>query len=1047
VARTLALLDVGEETWAVADLLRVRPIGLTAEELAEAAEGPLRRMLLFQGGGMRFRDDTFRQVIAADALDQDRSRGRDLAVALVDILGGMGTAPSPFLSEYATAQSASFVLRYADGDASLAYRLLVSTPWPALRFRQTTTDAPSLGPLLEEMRGLLRASLTAGQAGDIGPVHELLETLAQWRPAIEAGDVRGDHWWPRLPVAALGHISPSNSSAAARVDGHTILLAPAGGYGLLQPGNCELNGAACAAHDGVTERIALAATRGRLLSYVKRGGEYVFERLHFFETGIIVKLKSLEGTLVLALTSRSRGEEGIVLHLPTGVAAGPDDNKDEVDEKDGVEERQKSDQAVGRRLWLVDLTSPLPPVEIDIPGETADFAVLHAVDGCAAVILAVGRDRWTEMRSFQLNYGRELTTASSLRLAGDGGVFDTEYQVKELCSFAPDTWAAFGTVGGDWSGECVLSIHRHSPAGIGKVTDTAVADMIRKFWITGVCPLPDDRLAVVRFPKTPNGEGAALLVLRQEGTVDLLVPITPTPRCRVVAMLGSEVPSNSSYQPLGWHRHLHLLLGHSQSAYHCLSLEPEAVPRPLPADIERHVLYSDDAGTTLLGACPLQDGRVLLAFRGFAAVLGPGPSEIVRVTSDHAGSACLLGPTRAGSIAACDVTYRDDQGNPVRVKSNYRYLHPPGEDARETLAEEGFLNIGPEGVSLSLSDDGVRLTATHGGQQAIVLYDAMSDPGIPADSKTRRILHAVARDERNWTATVIAMQGDGSSNRGHMRIVGRTNSQPMGLLIQNVDGSEFYDGFGWHIRTLCGTVVGIERAATECVIRERRLFDLVLFDLPLESDHGKPCTDFMSHRLDGREDHFSHPVIHVSGNWALVLGPCVTDTLPYTDDAVFTVSQYRIGSLESPSLIQGLTLGGRAQVLETSPDRVDLLDLRRVGARTHAKVLQLHVDHAFGARLLPQQSPAIDLGRSVKKVITLYANHVVVSYDSIPFRVEVRSLWPCRGEELAPPVAVGYLSEPPEHILMSRSRHGVYLVVATENIVTWFDLRPVCILG
>jgi hypothetical protein len=307
IIRSLALLDIGEAPWATSDLLRVCSSTLRAEDIEEAAEGPLKRLLHLQGRGLRFRDGTFRQIIADDGLEQDRSRGRDLAIALVEILAGGSEPPSPFLLDFATAHAATFSLRYAEGDGSLAHRLLVGTPWVARRFHQVTIDNPSLAVFLEELRGLFRTAITAEQSGDLGPVCELLETLAQWHPAIEAGHVCGDDWWPRLHAVACGKFTGSAPSATRKASSRTVLLYPTGGYGSPTPGCCQLNGAACAANDGGTERIALAATHGRLLTYVKRDGAWVFERLHFLGVGAITKLVEMDGTLALALTCTPGG--------------------------------------------------------------------------------------------------------------------------------------------------------------------------------------------------------------------------------------------------------------------------------------------------------------------------------------------------------------------------------------------------------------------------------------------------------------------------------------------------------------------------------------------------------------------------------------------------------------------------------------------------------------------------------------------------------------------------------------------------------------------
>ena len=1088
LVRTLALLDVGEETWAASDLQRLYS-GLTSEEIEEAAEGPLRRLLQFQGGGIRFRDDTFRQIIADETRERDRSRGRVLAVALVDILGGVGQIPSPFLVEFATAQAASFVLQYADSDATLARRLLVTTPWLAHRFRQATAEVFTLGLFLEEMQRLFHAASVADQTGDISLVGEFLATLGHWRPAIEAGIVPGDQWWPRLHVVARGGIPGFNPPAASGARFQTVLLSPTAGYGQPHPANCELNGAACATQDGGAERIALAATRGRVLSYVKQGGEYVCERLHFFDNGAVAKLKALEGTLVLALTCSPGGKGGLVVHLfshrgplvlkpeqdgvdhglahdgegeasaepegagSAGASPSPSDRIRDQRQHDDPAPKLKPARPVERRLWLVDLASPLPPIEIDIPPETVDFAVLHAGAGCAVVVLAVGIDHHTEMRSYHLHYEKGLTPVSPPHLVGDGGVFRLEYQAKELCSFAPNTWAAVGIIGADLPGDSILTIHRHTQDGVAELTDPTIADVLRNFYITGVCSLPDNRLAAVRFPKVFDGEGAALLILSQAGMIDLQVPITPTPHSRVEVSLPSEVHSGGSYKPLGWHQHLHLLLGNSLSTYHCLTLQPEALPRPLPADIEQRILYSDDPGTTLYGACPLVGGRILLVFRNFAVVLGPGPSDISRVTSEKAGGTHLLGTSTEGSILTCDERdgFKQKEGF-VPIRSNPRSVYPPNLKSMQNSAKDDFI---------SLANDGTRLFAIRGADDRTLLYDASSDPGIPASAMNRRVLHIFTNDGTAWAAIVIVAHGRESADfessnsesptRYDFRIIGRAEGQLFGWTFPDVDRNhrDLYPQIEALSHGLLGLTRKVDRPFNGRGIipydpRQHRFGEIVLFDfLGQLGQIGDSDTTTSGFRLGTEEDRFYPPLVEVSPEWVLILGPLMADTMPGADDAVYRVYQYRVGSLEAPSIVEGLTLSSRVAFLQGSAGRVDLRDIRLVGDRTWVYVRQLGFDNVFGVRLLPRQPPPVDLGLAVHQVVDLDSRHLIVAYDAVPYRVAVRGLHPRQDEEMPEAVAVGYLAEPPRQVMLSRGPHGLYLVVATESDVTWFDLGAV----
>jgi hypothetical protein len=541
------------------------------------------------------------------------------------------------------------------------------------------------------------------------------------------------------------------------------------------------------------------------------------------------------------------------------------------------------------------------------------------------------------------------------------------------------------------------------------------------------------------------------LIVTQDGTIGLQVPITPTPRCRVEVSLASEVDALVNYQPLGWHQHLHLLLGHSQSTYHCLTLQPEALPRPLPADVEQRILYTDDPGTTLYGARQLAGGRVLLVFRASAVVLGPGATAVSGVTSEKAVRTCLLGTTPVGSIAACDERdgFKQRDGF-VKIQSNHRFLHPHTPESRHSVAGEAFSEV---------ATDGTRLFAGSTEHDKTLIYDASSDPGIRADAMQRRVLHWLTRDGETWAAVVIvaycgestdsASSASTAPTRYDLRIIGRADGHLFGWTLSDVERHhrDVYPRIAALSHGLLGMVRNADIPDDRPSIspydpRKHRVGEVVLFDfLGQLGPNGDSWILATGNRVGTGEDRFYLPVVEISPEWVLILGPLTTDTLPWAEDAVFRVYQYRVGSLEAPSLIAGLTLSSRVALLECSAGRVDLREVRLVGDRTWAYVRQLGIDNVFGVRFLPQQPSPVDLGLSVHQVVDLDTDHIIVAYSSVPFRIEVRRLHARQGEELPVAVAVGYLAEPPRQMMVSRGPTGVYLVVATESDVIWFNLE------
>jgi hypothetical protein len=162
----------------------------------------------------------------------------------------------------------------------------------------------------------------------------------------------------------------------------------------------------------------------------------------------------------------------------------------------------------------------------------------------------------------------------------------------------------------------------------------------------------------------------------------------------------------------------------------------------------------------------------------------------------------------------------------------------------------------------------------------------------------------------------------------------------------------------------------------------------------------------------------------------------------FGNDEVYAAYQYRVGSLESPSRVDGVNLTRRLSLADRSPGLADVRELRRIGERTFVRVVHLAVDAEFGVRGRPDQLPPFDLGHGVVDAIDVGRQFLAVAYESTPFRVEILRL-PATGSEALALIAVGYLAEPPRQVLLARGQDQLSLAVSSDTAVVWFDLSGV----
>jgi hypothetical protein len=1006
--QTLSLLDIDDQAWAPTDLARFASSAWTAGSVHAAAVGGLRRVLIWTNGGVRFRDETFRDVTAADALTQDRGRGRSLAVALIDVLTGRG-APSPFQSAFATVHAAQFVLEHAPADAALASRLL-ATPWAGSRYHQLTTDGSALRPLLEELHGLLGVAPAKTNA----PSSELFGAISHWHPAIESGVVPPGQWWPLLGPVRDGLTQGERSLREASQDG-PVLLAPPDGYRAPSPQSLELNGVGCAVAVGDRERVALASPDGRVFVFTRDGTGFRQERVLGAERGEVRRLEPLDGWLVLA-----------GLRQPT--------------EWEGA-------SAVSS-LCLLDLDVPLPPAPIDSPSGLVSVAALGATGGCARIVVTTKGGDAEELRLYRFSY-LQRAAGTPLALEPEGRPVSLPGHAWRLLAFAQDTWAACVSLGNRPSSADSLLVYRAVPEGIQVVTSAELTAALQGYKINDLCPVHGNRVAVVVTPCRPGDgvEGVYLLVVGEDGRPlhrirldSTVVPEEPREgrrARRVSALRWAQLHDNEALfdmEPLGCHAHFGLLLGRSGEVYRAVDMESEALPRPLPEAIERRIGVPSEAGISFRGSVQLTRGRIVLVFSTFAVLLGPDSSTVATLRGgSHSDIFRLLGATRSGAVALCGESWFDHQCS----RSEHRYLTFPRPAPAGTPVEEGFLNVGPTGMSVSRS--GLRLFVSDGPGEPRRLWDATELRGVLDGGEPLGIDDALCLNERNWACSLFARQPapevseqeggfGGRRERTDLVLVGCTGDTTVYLPIAGVPRE-----WDCRIESLANGLVGFRYGYVhydnDWAQHPLHLYDLVADDLAC------PHPD---RQIGAHDIAYQPPLLGVSSEWVLLLGPR-RGRWKYGDDEVYAGYQYRVGSLEEPSPVKGLTLTRRLAVVDRSVGRADLRELRQADGRTWIRLLRLGIDAAFGIRLQADQPSPVDLGRGVSDAVDVGQLLLAVAYESPPFRIELLRL-PATGEGTPAAVAVGYLAEPPRQVMLARGPALASLAVSTDSGVTWFDL-------
>lgn len=1055
----LALLDVDARAWAPSDLATFTP-AVGPEKIEEVADGALRRMLVFDGGGVHFRDDTFRQIIAANALDRDRDMGRSLSAAFVQLLEAGGNASSRFQVEFATAHAAQFVLEYAGTESSLAARLIAS-PWAALRFRQVTVEHDGLSPFLGELEAVVER---AGTGPLQSAFRELLATLSQYRQAIESGAAPAEVWWPSLAAVSDGRVASGQEAVPHYPSGGAVLLTPPGGYHHLSVQSLSLSGAGCHASVGERERLVLGSPDGRLYLFDRRDEGFAPERVIGCGGGEVSTLEHLCEWLVLA--KLQQGTE-ILKSLDPRVL-----------------DRAATIGPVGKNAaYLVDVESHRSPIQLDFPVEFDTVVVLEADTNGALVVITTEteerkrlEDAAPTMKDAEQESGERSSASGSTelmqiyrltysfrdgRLSGDvltvphGNALCLPAHAWRLCAFAPNTWAA--CLGPDR-----LAVYRACEGEIVLVSGPALDAACAGFHINGVCRLPGERFAAVLSPN--NGpqarEGVHLLLVGADGLPSPLIRldsgIIPDQHFNQPRNTASEMYDD---KPLGWHTHHGLVLGDSGDRYQVIEPEAEAIPHSLPGEVTRVVCVPSESGLQRCGSIQLSGGRVVLVYGTFAVLLGAGATVAIPIRGlPTPGTFRLLGATSGGMLAVCDEGWFDHQ----RSRSGHRYLVPPQAATTGTPAEDGFLNVGPTGVCVSHAE--LELRTADGSSTPTELWDAGELREVLEGGEPSAVADALCIDDANWGVALYVHQpksrqpesssdhsGDSPGSRSDLVLVGCHANQIAHMRIRNV--SSYLD---CRIEALAGGLMAFRFGDGQFEDNWQR-HSLHLYDL-IADDLACPHHD---RQIGPHDEDYALPLIRLSTEWALLLRSVGAFNRLYPpgtfgSDYSHQVYQYRIGSLQHPALID-LWVTPRISLLDHSPGRADLREWRLDNGRTLVRLIRLGVDAAFGVSILQEQLLATDLGRHVADVADLDRTLVAVAYEAAPYRVEVLRLaeTPAPASPFATPgaflmgeapaslLAVGFLPEPPRQVVLVRGPGRTHLAVATDSGVTWFDLAQV----
>jgi len=981
---------LGDRPWAVADVRRLAGDDIAGcDEATWSRNGLLsrkvKRLIDFNGNVVKFHSPFVREAVA----DNFQNYRRDVAERLVQVVRKADSSSD--LLEFAVARLPTLLEEVRD--PSLAGALLTDTPWMAERFAGFT-DGASIVPFLEELQALLRQAKGDPNESDLSPPRDLFRTVNFWRATIESSPFAPAEWWP-----VLGTVIDAKVRQSRRPKVHArepVLLAPATGY---RPSaqSPDQQGVACGLEVGTQERLVVARLGGSVSVFARKGAHFTHEGGFAVAGGTIMQLDPLEGWLILALVRNSQWEGDC-------------------------------------SLFLLDLDAPVPHA-IDGPPGLRSMTVLDATAGRARVVMILeGADK-QEMRVYRLSYNCVGSGAGrSITLEPEGESVSVATSVAHYScrprKFARDTWAIWSSLA---DGAQTFEIYRATPDGIQAVASTDLKAEIQGNNINGICPVPGDRLAVVVAPypwHDSPGEPMAGIIARSSGQDTsyraslLLVDGDGELNQRIC--LDSEIPCDDEnsgngqrvatndrlglLEPMGWHATLGLVLGLApcyclddwDENYYVLDLEqPEALMRPLPPEIERRVRGQTCGEGMYLGSVQLTHERIVLLHFDFAVLLDPDPAAAVAIRWN------------------------------------------PQEPIATTPAETKFLRIGQAGVSISWS--GLRLIASDGSKHPRELVDLGEEfrvmfEGIePVDVK-----HALCIDDDNWACGVLARRlttgiPDAEGHTGENQaatdivIVGYGSDGFVYLAITDVPAD-----CDCRIEALANGLVGFRYG---CVSQESdwtghplHLYDLVAKGLACPH----PDAEVGKH-----DDSYAVPLLEVSTEWVLLLGS-PTSAEP-GNDLVYAAYQYRVGSLEPPSRIQGLSLSSRLTLVHSSLGRAEIRELSLAGCHTRVRSLQLEIDD-FGIRVRSDHSWQIEMGGDAD-VTDLGGRLIAVASgdECVPCRVEVLRP-PASGEEKPTIVAVGYLSQPPQCVTLAREPDRVSLVVHTDGGATRFELAnvPAC---
>ena len=856
------------------------------------------------------------------------------------------------------------------------------TKWASARFQRIA------GPEHEGKRA--SSSLTDEMVGELARLGRLIEdvnighairdlraALITWAQAIRQYPYLCGAWWDALEaVQKHGVWSKQQIESARPGPDHPTLLVPISGYPTIPREVPSLKGLACELPD---RRIILIGSRSP-------GDECLL--IVDPDTGKIESKFPLDNVPPM---------RHIAACGPTQILL--------------ATELDDSGVATISRIELEDH----PVTRLELPEEPDGIIVLQAETQDPVILIAVQRGEQAEYRRFDGN----------LREQGEKQVIDVPvwkprddgpYVNRRLEVFGRRTWAQWSAF---WEGEGCEIIDSgvqilHFDDATGCVRDVT-SDRIRAATfgkrINGCCRIPDGSLVIaVPCRDDPYVErGVTFLKVDSSGEVEQPPLRVAAPAFKPGMHVFNRLSGFSSSVPLGWLHQYGLILGGFRR-FCSLRLQPESLPEeltdgfvPLIPSIERN------------GHLSLSDGRLLLISETGALIADADPRQHIRIGSpsrdDSVASSSVLGVLRGGSVIAARYVFSASGGD----DSFGRSYHLEHLGCARKLPDH--MHWTRTGCLVNETSDSIEFSRSglEGVFERLVTMDAIRDLlGLQNGSDVR-----LADIEQDCSGAWILLIRHDRQISLIYRDAG-SNPRNVGCF------DDLEDGVYYEIERFHRSAALIYRNVDDNIGSRERTWFL--------ADSGEWFVEPQT------ACGLSASLLPLAGDWCLIW-----ETRDHSEPRG-GACLYRPGSRSLPVPVNNLFLTSRTDTVKVNPQdngkahiSIAVLEADELALVVHHRKLEPHTP----ALIETQRPSQIELcGKDKQDRVTCWTmiddRRIAVGYLSR--RCEIIGIPGQPGICKKVVQAVGFTSDVPNSMKVSRVGKETYLVIAAGENISWFGL-------